>query len=87
MATHTHSLVFYGLSTCIHCKHTREFLEENHVQFELHYVDLAEGQERESLVNKIRGYNPSVSFPTLVIDDSKVIVGFQKEAIAEALEL
>lgn len=87
MAAHTHSIVFYGLSTCIHCKHTREFLEQHHIPFEIHYVDLAEGTERESLLKKIREYNPNVSFPTLVIDGSTVIIGFQKDAIAEALAI
>jgi len=79
--------MFYGLSTCIHCKHCREFLEQNKVLFELHYVDLAEGQEREKLLEAIRGYNPQMSFPTVVVDGTKTIVGFQPEALSKALEL
>lgn len=83
MAAHT--VIFYGLSTCIHCKHAREFLEQHSVPFELHYVDLAEGKERENLLLKIKQFNPRLSFPTIVIDDSKTIVGFQPEALTEAL--
>ena len=80
-----HTVEFFGLSTCIHCKHAREFLEENHVAFDLHYVDKAEGSERKELLEKVRGYNPSISFPTIVIDSGTVIVGFQPEALSEAL--
>jgi len=86
MPQHNHIVVFYGLSTCIHCRHAREFLENHHIEFELHYVDKAEGEERTELLGKVREYNPSVSFPTIVIDSSTVIVGFQPEALTEALE-
>lgn len=87
MASHSHNCVFYGLSTCIHCKHAREFLEDNNVPFELHYVDLAEGNERVKLLEEVREYNPNVSFPTIVIDSDTVIVGFQREELQEALGL
>jgi len=87
MARANHSVMFYGLSTCIHCKHCREFLEQNKVPFELHYVDLAEGQERDALVTAIRGVNPQISFPTVVIDGVHVVIGFQPEALAKALVL
>ena len=87
MASNTHSVAFYGLSTCVHCKQCRDYLEKNNVSFEPHYVDLAEGQERKALVEAVRGYNPQISFPTVVIDDSTVIVGFRPDALAKALEL
>ncbi|MDR0338797.1 MAG: glutaredoxin family protein [Desulfovibrio sp.] len=87
MASTDHTCVFYGLSTCVHCRHAREFLEEHNVQFDLHYVDLAEGDERNRLLEKVRGCNPGVSFPTIVVDNKKVIVGFQPDTLTEALEL
>lgn len=82
-----HSVEFYGLSTCIHCRHCREFLEKNNISFDAHYIDLAEGQERERLLEQVRKYNPRISFPTVVIDDETIIVGFQPEALANALDL
>ena len=87
MASDTHTITFFGLSTCIHCRHAREFLEKHHEPADIHYVDLAEGEERVRLLEKVREYNPSVSFPTIIIDGSKVIVGFQPEALTEALGL
>lgn len=87
MANNGHKVVFYGLSTCIHCKHARQFLEKNDVPFDLHYVDLAEGEERTDLLQHVRAVNPNTSFPTIVIDDSRTIVGYQPEALSEALGL
>lgn len=83
----THNVTFYGLSTCIHCRHAREFLEQHHIPFDMHYVDLAEGQERDELILKVKQFNPRLSFPTIVIDDDKTIVGFQPEALTEALSV
>lgn len=83
-----HTLQFFGLSTCVHCKHTREFLEKNHQDYDAVYVDKLEGDARSEALQTVREYNPQISFPTLVVDGGKeVIVGFQPEAIAKALEL
>lgn len=83
-----HNLLFYGLSTCIHCRHTRDFLEAENIPFEIVYVDKLEGADRDSAVEQVRKYNPRISFPTLVVDGGKeVIVGFQPEAIKDAVSL
>lgn len=82
------NVVFYGLSTCIHCKHALEFLRENDVDFELNFVDKAEGAERGNIVEAVRKYNPRLSFPTIVIDSGKeVVVGFDPDALTRALNL
>ena len=83
-----HTLQFFGLSTCVHCKHTREFLEKNKQEFNTVYVDKLEGDARAEALKTVREYNPQISFPTLVVDDGReVIVGFQPDAISKALEL
>lgn len=81
-----HSIAFYGLSSCVHCRQAREFLEERKIPFEAHYVDLAEGQERSRLIEEVREHNPSISFPTIVVDGSKVIIGFRPDELSEALK-
>lgn len=77
-------IVFYGLSTCPYCRRAKEYLEEHKIPFELHYVDTLQGDERSKMVEIVRGYNPALSFPTLVIfnaaGDSKVYVGFTDTA-------
>lgn len=82
-----HRVVFYGLSTCIWCKRTRQFLEDQGVEFDFVYVDLLQGQEREEAIEQVRSWNSAVSFPTVVIDDSQCIVGYKQKEIEEVLEL
>lgn len=80
------TVMLYALSTCIHCRHTREFLEKNNIPFTYSYVDKLEGAEQKETMEKVRAVNPRLSFPTLVIGPAhKVIVGYNPEAITEAL--
>lgn len=76
----------YALSTCIHCKNTKEFLNKCGVDYECVEVDKLEGEERKKTLDEVKKFNPSCSFPTVIIGD-KVIVGFKKEEIQEALNL
>ena len=88
MASTNHTILCYGLSTCIHCKHAREFLDQHKEMYKFIYVDLLEGEERNEALNKMRQYNPQLSFPTIIIDDGeRVIVGFQREELLQYLDL
>ena len=82
-----HRITFYGLSTCIWCKRTRKFLEDNGVTFDFVYVDLFHGEDREELVAQIRRWNPSTSFPTTVVDDAECVVGYKPDQLKEVLGL
>jgi glutaredoxin-like protein NrdH len=82
-----HAVTFYGLSTCIWCRKTRNFLEEQGVAFDFIYVDLIHGQERDEVTAKIRQWNPSVSFPTIVVDGGQSVVGFKPDKLKEVLGL
>jgi glutaredoxin-like protein NrdH len=82
-----HRTVFYGISTCVWCKRTRRFLEDQGVAFDYFYVDLLSGHEREEVMGRVRQWNPRASFPTLVVDDSRCIVGYRPEEIKEVLGL
>ncbi|NSW88083.1 MAG: glutaredoxin family protein [Syntrophobacteraceae bacterium] len=76
----------YALSTCIHCKNTKEYLDGCGVGYECVDVDKLEGEERKAMIEEVKKVNPSCSFPTLIIGD-KIIVGFRKDEIREALNL
>ena len=86
-AREDHRIVLYALSTCVWCRRTRSFLEEQDVSFDYVYVDLLGDEERESAKAIVRRWNPRVSFPTLVIDDENCVVGFKREEIREAVGL
>jgi glutaredoxin len=82
-----HQVTFYGLSTCIWCRKTRQFLEDQGVKFDFVYVDLTHGQEREEIKKIVRRWNSAVSFPTTVVDDEQAVVGFKTDKLKEVLEL
>jgi glutaredoxin-like protein NrdH len=76
----------YALSTCIHCKNTKEFLTGCGVEYKCIEVDKLSGEEREKVIEEVKSYNPLCSFPTIVIGD-KVIVGFREDELKEVLNL
>jgi glutaredoxin len=78
-------VMLYALSTCGWCRKTRQLLDDLGVSYDYEYVDLLEGDEREKAVQSIMGWNPSTSFPTMVIDNKLCIVGFKEDEIKEAL--
>ncbi len=74
----------YSLSTCSHCKSTKKFLSDCTVMYDFVDVDLLEGEERKSILEDIKKFNPKCSFPTIIIGE-KVIVGYKEKEIREAL--
>jgi len=80
-------IMIYALSTCIWCKKTKALLDSLGVAYSFIDVDLTTGKDREQTVADIKKWNPSVSFPTVVINGSKCIVGFQEKEIKQALNL
>jgi glutaredoxin-like protein NrdH len=78
-------IMLYALSTCGWCAKTKDLLRQIGVEFDYAYVDLLEGTEQDEAMNTVEKFNPSGSFPTLVIDDKKAIVGFREQQIREAL--
>jgi glutaredoxin-like protein NrdH len=74
----------YTLSTCSHCKATKEFLNECNVRYDFTDVDILQGDDRKAVLDDIRKINPKCSFPTIIIGE-KVIIGFKEDEIKEAL--
>ena len=77
------TVMLYALSTCGWCKRTKELLHELGIEFDYMYVDLLEGKEQDEAMTTVERFNPSGSFPTLVINDKKCIVGFKEQEIRE----
>jgi len=81
--TNKGTVMLYALSTCGWCAKTKDLLKELGVAFDFAYVDLLEGTEQDDAINQVEKWNPSGSFPTLVIDNRKSIVGFREKEIRE----
>ena len=50
------------------------------------YVDQLTGKEREEAINAVKKWNPDSSFPTIVLNDNKCIIGFKEDDIRKSLK-
>jgi glutaredoxin len=65
---------------------TKEFLNDNKVDFEYVDVDLLTGDKRTEVLREVFRLTGAYSFPVVVVGDS-VVVGFNKEKLQKVLEL
>ncbi len=79
------SVLLFALSTCGWCKKVKDLLDELNVEYDYIYADLTQGEEREELLVELKKYNSKISFPTLVINQSKTLIGYSPDEIKEYL--
>ncbi len=78
--------MLYTLSTCVHCKATKQFLREHGIEFDYIDVDTLEGDDREKIRDEVMKISGGYRFPTIILG-KKVIVGFQEDKLRKALGL
>ena len=81
------NILMFALSTCGWCKKTKKFLGELGVDYNYVDVDLLPEQDKEEAEEEMKKWNPSVSFPTLVINNEDSVVGYKPEIIKQKLGL
>jgi glutaredoxin-like protein NrdH len=77
-------ILLFALSTCGWCRKTKNLLDELGVEYRYIDVDLLDGQDKKEVVAEVTRWNPSSSYPTVVINN-KSIVGYQEEKIKQAV--
>ena len=82
-----HKVTVYALSTCVWCKLTKQFLNENDVEYEYIDVDLCNEKDKQKIHEIIQSKGSILSYPTTIVDDKVVITGFRKDKLKEALEI
>lgn len=78
-------IVLYTLSTCGWCSKTKKLLKDMGVEFSYIDVDLIEGADKKAVEDEIKQWNPKLSFPTIVINNQKCIIGYNEDEIRNAL--
>lgn len=78
-------VILYALSTCAWCKRTKRLLEKLGVDHYIIDVDLLDGEEKTRIDIEVERWNPRRSFPTIVIDDSDAILGYDDGEIRKRL--
>jgi glutaredoxin len=76
----------YSLSTCSHCKCTKQLLDDCGISYECTDVDKLPKEELAQMLEEIKKINERCSFPTIIIG-GKVIIGYREQEIREALGL
>ena len=76
----------FSLSTCGHCKSTKQLLNDCTIKYDFIDVDLLEGEERQAILEDVKKFNPKCSFPTIIIGET-VIIGYKEDDNREALGL
>ncbi len=82
-----HKVTLFALSTCVWCKLTKQFLNDNGVEYQFVDVDLLDDNDKTKVHETIMSKGGSLSYPTTIVDDKTVITGFRKDKLQEALEL
>jgi glutaredoxin len=80
-------ILLYALSTCGWCRKTKQFLEDLGVEYSYIFVDLLEEDDKDDIIKDVKKRNPRISFPTIIVNDEKCIIGFKEDEIREALDL
>jgi glutaredoxin len=78
-------IMLYALSTCVWCKKTRRLLNNLGVDYYYIDVDLLENEEKEKIKQDIKRWNPKCSFPTMVVNNEKCIVGYKEQETKETM--
>jgi len=79
-------VMVFALSTCGHCRNTRKWLDEHKIKYDCTEVDLLHGDEKRKGIDEMRKWNPSLTFPTVILDGKEVIIGFHPEKLEEAFK-
>jgi glutaredoxin-like protein NrdH len=66
---------------------TKQFLNDNSVEYEFVDVDLLDDEEKRKAHVAITSKGGVLSYPTTIVDEKIVITGFRKDQLTEALGL
>ncbi|RJQ42567.1 MAG: glutaredoxin family protein [Gaiellales bacterium] len=80
-----HDVRLFALSTCGWCRRTKQLLEELGVEYYRVDVDLLDSGVKDEVVAEVKKWNSAATFPTIVIDNQKAIIGYEAEEIREKL--
>lgn len=79
-------IVLYTLSTCIWCKKTKKLLDSLGVEYYYVDMDMVDADVKDDMQKKLETWNPQCSYPTMVYNDEKCIIGYEEKEIRSMLE-
>ena len=80
-----HKVFLYALSTCGWCKKTKQFLNDNGIEYEYVDVDLASSEERQLIIDELTSNNIPLAFPITIVNNKIMIRGYNPDKLSEEL--
>lgn len=75
----------FTLSTCGWCKKTKAFFKEHNVSFSYIDVDVLPPDEQEKVLEQQRVYDPTESYPTIIVNSDYSIVGYDERKLKQLI--
>ncbi|MCK4952946.1 glutaredoxin family protein [Candidatus Bathyarchaeota archaeon] len=82
-----HRVLMYALSSCAWCKRAKRFLRDHNIEYEYIDLDLCSREEREKIRSDILSRRGRLSYPTIIVDDTILITGYNEDRIRKVLEI
>jgi glutaredoxin-like protein NrdH len=82
-----HKVLLYALSTCGWCKRAKRFLKDNDVEYEYVDVDLCKMEDKKIIRQDIQNRGGILAYPTVIIDNNRLLTGPSPDKLREVLEL
>lgn len=76
-------IFIFALSTCIWCRKTKQLFKDLGVEYSYVDVDLLQGKDQDEAMGEMGKWNNTQSFPTIVLDNKKTILGFKEDEIRD----
>ena len=80
-------ILLFTLSTCIWCKKTKEYLKKLGIAYNYIDIDQLDDKIKNKVIKKLKKWNPSCSYPTIIIDNKDCITGYNPDKIREKIDL
>ena len=82
-----HKVFMYAISTCGWCKRAKQFLNDNDVEYEYVDVDVCSWEDRSTIHQDIQSRGGRLAYPTIIIDNKKLLTGASPDKLKEVLEI
>ena len=82
-----HKVLVYAISTCGWCKRAKQFLKDNNVEYEYLDVDQCNWEDKQKIWQDIQSRGGTLAYPTIIIDNKKLLTGAPQDKLKEALEI
>jgi glutaredoxin-like protein NrdH len=79
-------ILLFTLSTCVWCKKTKTLLKSLNAEYRYIDVDMLGGESLKEVEREFRRWNSRESFPTVVLNNERCLVGFQEEELRKFVE-